>query len=193
MRTLSLLFGGLAVLLLTSSAQADTLPRLYVGILGGISANTDDVPEGAPDPWGPALGARAGLTIPTTDIYVGGMVLYHFGISPDLPDTGVAEIDISGNTLLLSAEGGYEWKLGPLILRPSLGLGFADQSLSVSGGAAGFAVSGDTSESSFYLSPGLNAMLSLFVLVGAEVRYNALFNSNTANSVSVLGTLGFSI
>ena len=177
-RTLVLALG--ALLFVGSRAQADTLPSIYAGLVGGVSVPTDDVDA---SPYGPAIGARAGLTIPTTDIYVGGLVLYHLGDTP---------VDsISANTLMVSAEGGYELSLGPIVFRPNVGLGFASQSVSFEAG--GIDASIDTSEGSFYISPGINVMLKMLLLVGAELRYNALLNDNTLDSVSVLGTLGFAI
>lgn len=186
MRKLAML-AFLAVCAAPMTASADTLPDIYAGLLGGYTASTDK-PDGALEPMGVALGARAGLTIPTTSIYVGGLFLYHLGDSES-----VAGADISASSFMLGAEGGYEFGFGPLVLRPSLGLGL--HSASIDGVVdTGFGTAkADSSESSFYLSPGLNFMVKLGLLLGAEVRYNAIFNDNISDSVSILGTVGVAI
>lgn len=168
--------------LVSTTAQADgAIPSIYAGLIGGVSVTTSDL-GGAPDPNGIALGARAGLTLPLTDIYVGAFGLYHFGeeLGP-----------ISVNTLLIGGEAGYEFSFGPIVLRPSLGAGLANGFVSVVN-TSGVDIS-DDGTSGFYLSPGANLMLAMGILAGVEIRYNAIFTDDLPNSVSLLAMLGFSI
>lgn len=183
MRTL-LLASLLAVAVPATAAQADTLPSLYAGLVGGYTASSG-LDEGDPDPMGVALGLRGGLTIPTTDIYVGALFLYHVGASVDVPGG-----EISNSSYMLGAEAGYELGLGPLVLRPSLGIGTLQSSVSVDGTDASIEVDG---EGALYVSPGAALMLKLGLLVGAEVRYNLVANDNVPDSLSILGTVGFGI
>lgn len=160
-----------------SRAKAEhTVPNIYAGLVAGYTA-TVDLPEGQPDPMGPAIGVRAGLTLPLTALYVGGLFLYHTGESVDV--TGGK---LSSSSFMLGGEVGYELGLTPLIVRPSLGIGYHNASLDQ--------LVGNGSESSLYLSPGINLAVALGLMVGAELRYNAILNDAVANSVSLLGTLG---
>ncbi|MGD8858875.1 MAG: outer membrane beta-barrel protein [Myxococcales bacterium] len=183
---LPLVFAALAWLAIApGAARADSLPNVYVGIVGGYTG-TLDLPDGAAEPMGPAIGARAGLTLPTTDVYVGGLFLFHTGESVSIGSMGA---EVSSSSFMLGGEAGYELSLGPLVLRPSLGLGLHQVSLDVSGPAA---VMADEDSGAFYLSPGVNAMISLGVLLGAELRYNAILADDHKDSISALATLGLS-
>lgn len=183
MRT-CLLVALLALAAPLSAAQADTLPNIYAGVIGGYTASAG-LDEGAPDPMGPALGLRAGLTLPMTDLYLGGLFLYHFGDSVDLPGG-----EASNSSYMLGAEVGYELGFGPLVLRPSLGVGTLQSSVSVDSGVASLEAD---SEGALYVSPGAALMVKLGLLVGAEIRYNIIGNENVPNSVSILGTLGLAL
>lgn len=175
-----------AVWLLSSSAQADgAFPSIYAGLVGGVGISTGDSEI---TPYGVALGGRAGLTIPTTDIYVGAFGLYHLG-----EEINLVIGDISHSLLMVGGEGGYEFSFGPFVLRPSLGVGMS--SLFVTGASAAaqeIRVEAEGAEA-LYLSPGVNAMIALGILLGAEVRYNFVFTDRIPDGVSILGTLGFGI
>jgi hypothetical protein len=56
------------------------------------------------------IGARGGYTLPNMPIYIGGLVQYHFGAD-------------YLSSLILGVEGGYDISVGPVIIRPYLGLG----------------------------------------------------------------------
>ena len=84
---------------------------------------------------------------------------------------------------------GYDLGLGPLTLRPQLGLGLAQASDDVG--------PSESSTSDFVLAPGLEFTFGLGLLsIGAEASYNKVFSSDDdvdADAV-VLGVgLGFSI
>ena len=78
------------------------------------------------------------------------------------------------------------------MLRPSLGLGLFSRSESVEGQVVGVNWEGSGDDDAFYLSPGLNAMIDILLLLGAEIRYNAVFG-DPRDSVSILGTIGVAI
>lgn len=163
------------------SASADGLiPGVYAGLVGGYTATVDQ-PEHVPDPMGPAIGLRAGLTIPMTSLYVGGLFLYHTGEDVTEPERG----RLTSSSYMLGGEVGYELGLGPLVLRPSLGIGYHNASIEE--------LLEEGNHSSVYLSPGVNAMVVLGIMVGAEIRYNAIVNDRIKDSVSILGTIGVGI
>jgi hypothetical protein len=63
------------------------------------------------------IGARGGYTL-DNHVYLGGTLLYHFG-----------QNDVSA--FMLGAEGGYDFIVGPVVIRPYLGLGVSVVSVSV--------------------------------------------------------------
>lgn len=182
-RSVGLLVLGLLSSLWTSSAAAlggEAGPRVYGGILGGYSIATDDP---AADPTGAALGLRAGLTLPSTDVYVGAAFLYHFG-----EDADVLGAELSASSLMFGIEGGYELDLGAVTLRPSLGIGFQVASIAADANLLGLESQDSTDP---YLSPGVGVFLDVGVLLGAEARYNIVFNERYVDSISLLASIGF--
>jgi len=173
---------AVALAFTAGSAHADTT-TLYAGVVGGYSAVVGE--DGGPDPFGVGIGARAGLTLPSTSVYVGGLFLFNLGQSASL---GTAGAELSTNSLMLGGEAGYELSLGPLVLRPSLGLGLLSVSESVAGQVMGLSYEYGGGQA-FYVSPGINALLKLGLLLGAELRYNAVAGE-PADSVSALAMLG---
>lgn len=159
------------------SASAEGLiPGIYAGLVGGYTGTVDQ-PEELPDPMGPAFGLRAGVTIPLTPLYVGGLFLYHTGETIDEDNR-----ELTSSSYMVGGEVGYELGLGPIVLRPNLGIGYHNGDLDEL-----------TDRGSVYLSPGINAMIVLGLMVGAELRYNAIVNDNVKDSISILGTLGVGI
>jgi hypothetical protein len=59
------------------------------------------------------IGARGGYTL-AQNIYIGGLLQYHFGKS---------EGPATGNIYYFGVEGGYDFHVDPVIIRPYLGLG----------------------------------------------------------------------
>lgn len=181
---LSVTSAMIAVLVGAGSASAeDTKPRFYAAVVGGYSAA---VPEYAADPMGFAVGASAGLAFRVTPIYIGGLFLYHAG---DSVAVGTGGAELSRKSFMLGGEVGYEFGPGPLVLRPGLGAGVHSPSARVDGQIVGANVEDISEEDALYFSPGLNAFLALGVLLGAEVRYNAVLGSSS-DSISLLATLG---
>ena len=169
---------------LSASADEGIIPGVYAGLVAGYTATVDQ-PERVPDPMGPAVGLRAGVTIPLTSLYVGGLFLYHSGEDIDVERAAGTQATLTSSSYMLGGEVGYELGLGPLVLRPSLGIGYHNASIEE--------LLEDGDQNSVYLSPGINAMVVLGLMVGAELRYNAIINDNIKDSVSILGTIGVGI
>jgi hypothetical protein len=168
-----------AVSALAFAAPAEALPLLTLsGSVRGLYGSAFGDP--ALSPYGPGFGLRAGVTLPAS-LYLGASLDYFLGESES-----TAGIDISSSLLQVLAHVGYDAGLGPLTLRPSLGLGFAEIS------AEGFG--GDSSESDFVLSPGAELIIGLGLLsVSGEVRYNKVFTDGDADGLILGVGLGFSL
>lgn len=158
-------------------AEAHALPLLTLsGSLRGLYGSALGDP--AVNAYGPGLGLRAGLTLPTS-LYLGASFDYFFGESDSAIDTSASLLQIMGNV-------GYDAGFGPLTLRPSLGLGIAQSSVEVA--------SVDTSEGDFLLSPGAELFIGLGLLsVSGEVRYNKVFADGDFDGVYFGLGLGFSL
>lgn len=165
--------------LLAFSGDAAALPLLTLsGSLRGLYGSAFGDP--VVNPYGPGIGVRAGITLPTS-LYLGASLDYFFGASDE-----VAGIDVSASLLQVMGNVGYDLGLGPLTLRPSLGLGLAQSD--VEGGAF------ESSESDFLLSPGAEAFVGLGLLsVSGEVRYNKIFVDGDFDGVYFGVGLGFSL
>jgi hypothetical protein len=167
----------IAVLAAPRDAQALPLLTISGSARGLYGAPLGDPPLSA---YGAGFGLRAGLTLPTA-LYLGGSFDYFFGESEEL-----LGVDASASLLQLMAVAGYDLGLGPLTLRPSLGLGLAQTSVD-----AGIA---DTSEGDFVLSPGAELIVGLgFWSVSAEARYNKIFADGDADALVFGAGLGFSL
>jgi hypothetical protein len=164
---------------LVSAERAEALPFLTLsGSLRGLYGSP--VEDLAASPYGAGIGLRAGVTLPAS-LYLGGSLDYFFGESIDTP-LG----DVSTSLLQLMAHAGYDLGLGPLTVRPGVGLGLANFS--------GDTPAGDTSESDFVLSPGVEGSIGLGLLsVGAEVRYNKVFSDGDVSADAIVLGVGIGV
>jgi Outer membrane protein beta-barrel domain len=166
-----------SVLAFSGSAQALPLLTLSGSVRGLYGSAFGDPPL---NPYGPGVGLRAGVTLPLA-LYLGASLDYFVGES----DT-IAGIDTSASLLQVLADVGYDAGLGPLTLRPSLGLGFAQSSLEADGI--------DTSDGNFVLSPGAELIIGLGLLsVSGEVRYNKVFADGDVDGLILGVGIGFSL
>jgi hypothetical protein len=109
MKKAPFLFG----LTLATAVAAPAMADLAVSPTAG-HANVDAlIGGGFHDGFGFGLGARGGYTLPM-NVYLGGSLIYFFGSS-------VGEFSYS--VLSLGVEGGYDFYVSPVIIRPFLGLG----------------------------------------------------------------------
>lgn len=181
------LAGGLCAWAAPSEAEALPLVTLSASLRGLYGAATDDAD---PSPYAAGLGVRAGVTLPAS-LYLGASLDYFFGGSEE-----IAGLDISLSTFQLLANVGYDFGLGPLTLRPIVGLGFSQVSSDVDGDDfGGVQVTGATEDGDFALSPGVEAMIGLGLLnVGGELRYNKVFSGDVDRDAVIIGVgLGISL
>jgi hypothetical protein len=139
--------------------------------------------EGDFNPWGTGLGIEGGYTLPILNVYLGGNAEYFFGAKSDVKSS-VLSGSVDGHIFQLSAEGGYDIGLGPLlVLRPKLGIGFASPHVEVCTPDCD-----KRNDTNFLLAPGAKLLLftSHFSL-SADVRYALLFAQKSEVGDSTTG------
>jgi hypothetical protein len=177
----------IAVSAVASASSAHAL-SLYAGGLAGYAQSTDQ--EHDVNPYAVALGASAGITLPIMPIYVGGRFVYYFGDSASFSEDG-AGLKLDAHYVMYGLDLGYDAELGPIVLRPALGIGRATLE-STSTGLGGTDVS--KSDSSLYLAPSIGLIIKLgLIYASGELRYNALTEGDQPDSVSMLAGLGLTI
>jgi hypothetical protein len=169
-----------AVVAFAFSASAQALPLVTLsGSIRGLYGS--DLDDETPSPYGPGLGLTAGVTLPAS-LYVGASLDYFFGESAT-----IGGLDASASLFQVLGHIGYDAGFGPLTLRPSLGLGFAQSSVDLEG-------LGDDSASDVVLSPGAELFVGLGLLtVSGEVRYNEIFSDSGVDALILGVGLGFSL
>jgi hypothetical protein len=173
----------LAALVLGATSATAQAQSIYAGLLGGYASTTEK--HESVESYGVALGASAGVTLPVLPIYLGARAIWFLG------DTGTVQaLELNRRYTLYGIDLGYDAILGPIVLRPSLGIGSATLRNSIK--SSGLTVS--SNDSSLYFAPGVGLIVKLaLIYVGAELRYNALTESKQFNSVSMLASLGLTI
>ncbi len=146
----------------------------------------------SPNAYGIGFGGRGGYTFPDytfpVQVYVGVSFLYYLGNSQSVPLIGSSS---RVRTWTLMAEFGNDLVVGPVEVRPFLGLG-----IGVFGGGVG-AVSSSTAY--FGLTPGavatysFNGPLSTGPFVGVDIHITWLPSTDTfiATDLSLLATGGY--
>jgi hypothetical protein len=154
-----------------------------LGVSAGLLAG-----NGFKDGYNVGVGARGGITLPM-NIYLGASFVYHFGKTEN-----VGGSDVTANVWLLGAEGGYDLGIGPLTLRPYLGLGYAHLSFAAPACAAvGTCVSASDSDGKVAFWPGATAHFNLaFLYLGVDLRYTVLLDVEDANAFGTFVTAGLS-
>ncbi len=145
------------------------------------------VGDGFKDGYNLGLGVRGGYTLPM-NVYLGGTFVYHLGKS-EPTQSGDAKLSL----FYLGAEGGYEINAGPLIVRPFLGLGYANVMATVPGYCVGSVCAAPTSLSDGRVGiwPGATALFPVGNLFfGADLRYVVLVNTEDSNAISFFVTGG---
>jgi len=174
---------GLFALGITHEAHALPLVSLYGNLRGlyGSASGTQVL-----NPYGFGAGLSAGLTIKS--IYAGVSFDYFFGEKDK-----IGGFDTSVSMYQAELHGGYDFGLGPLTLRPNLGLGVAHDKASVDG-PPGVSYAGNASTSKFVASPGLEGIISLGLMtVSAEVSYAKVFSSAELDGLIVGAGIGLSL
>jgi len=145
----------------------------------------------SPNAYGLGFGVRGGYTFPDytfpVQVYTGLSFLYYNGNSQSVPFIGSSRVRI----WTLMAEFGQDLAVGPVEIRPFLGLG-----IGVFGGGVG-AFSSSTAY--FGLTPGavatysFNGPLSTGLFVGVDIHITWLPSTDAviANDLSLLATGGY--
>jgi hypothetical protein len=134
------------------------------------------------------VGARGGYTLPN-NVYVGGTIVYHTGTSTNDTVQGV-NIQVSSHLFYLGPEGGYDVAVGPVLIRPFLGLGLAPASISTncSPPQSALCTTVSRTDTNFALWLGGDVLYPLGMFyVGGDLR--ALF-VQSHNSIGVFATGG---
>jgi Outer membrane protein beta-barrel domain len=171
---------GLLVAAPSFAAATEGSLQIGLGFRYGVELN-----EGDFNPWGTGLGLEVGYTLPVLPIYVGGNAEYFFGGTLDSP---AGKID--GNIWQLTAEGGYDFGLGDhLVLRPKLGLGFANLAAETCLGTLGCTKSNDNQG---VIAPGakLILMFSRFEL-SFDGRYDVVLSDPASKAFIFSVGIGF--
>jgi hypothetical protein len=111
---------------------------------------------------GPGIGGRIGYTFPAR-FYVGALFDYHFGSTSEAFGTSIRR-----STYYFGPELGYDLGVGPMVVRPVLGLGvgFATRD------AKNQSYEQNETTAKFTVSPGVEAMVPIGnFFVGTDARY----------------------
>jgi hypothetical protein len=138
--------------------------RISVGLLVGFgvanACNLGCDPMANYNPYGFGVGLRGGYTFPV-DIYLGTTFIYHLGYTDGYR---------LGRMHLLGVEIGRGFNLGPITLRPFLGLGLGLYSLHT---PASGSFNTEGSGTKLALWPGVLGLYNITkqMYIGADVRY----------------------
>lgn len=154
-----------------ADAPADKPARhISIAAIAGVGTNEtklkDDAGNESKDgvgTQGVGIGLRGGYTLPMK-VYIGAAFVYHLGGSND-----ANQVKYTGSTLYLGPEAGYDLELGPVILRPYVGLGYGSVKAKAEAGGTTLL---DRSEGGFAVWPGVMARYPVDAFfVGADARY----------------------
>ena len=163
-----------------AAPAADTGAKpVSVGLLLGYGISLED----GGNIWGLGFGLRGGYNI--DEIFLGARFVYYLGESEDLP-TGIGSTaEITVNAWELGLEVGYDVDLGGATLRPALGLGLENISVSSDLG-------GSNSEMYLYLAPGAAVLFDVAenIWIGVDARFKVVFADETGKAIILLATGG---
>ena len=184
-----------------SEPEADVAPnaekserRISIAAIAGVGINESKIKDDAGNEskegvgtQGVGIGLRGGYTLPMK-VYIGAAFVYHLGGSKDAD-----QIKYTGSTLYLGPEVGYDLELGPLVIRPYVGLGYGSVKAKAEAGGKTLL---DRSEGGFALWPGLMARYPIDAFfVGADARYALVTGTDKISNGSgagVFATVGMS-
>jgi hypothetical protein len=149
-----------------------------VGVLNGAGEQQSKLIN----PYGFGLELAAGATLPMS-LYLGASFDVFFGETESLG----SGIDVSRSCYEVMGNVGYDFGLGPLILRPVVGIGYLLGGVETED-APEDGVSFDISTNGTVVSPGAELIFGLGLLnVNAKVRYELLSGNNPNGLVLGLG------
>jgi hypothetical protein len=159
-----------ALLGATWASSAHALPLITLS--GGVRLlQGTPIKKIDPDPYGLGLGVRLGVTLPGS-LYLGGALDYFFGESKTLDDLDQerARLEVMGRI-------GYDVGLGPLLIRPVVGIGLArtlqEFKGATSGAGATPSVTTRDNLNDLLIAPGFDFGFDLGLMtLGLDARYN---------------------
>jgi hypothetical protein len=159
-------------------ATANVL-QLGVGFRYGVDLKDENV-----NPWGTGLGLDIGYTLPMA-VYVGANFDYFFGESKD-----VLGIKTSANIWQLSAEGGYDFGIGPnFVIRPKVGVGMASVRAELCPDGTDCV---SDSQTKLLVAPGATfALLTSSFSLSLDFRYDLVFADETMKGLIIAAGVGF--
>jgi hypothetical protein len=192
--TLPCLLAGLAI---ASTASATPIGGVSVtaSVLYGVDTTGGDPLANG---FGVGLAAEAGVTLPGS-LYLGASVEHFFGVTQEETLLSLPSIDIerSASTTELMGHLGYDWSVGGVVLRPSLGVGYALFDVEIQSVRAGVETSSASSEGALVLSPAAEARIPVAGIVSAcvEFRYDIVVLSDAPDPMGfVIGAgVGFDL
>jgi hypothetical protein len=175
-----------------ATAAEKPVHRISVAAIAGVGINETKIKDEAGNETkegvgtqGVGIGLRGGYTLPMK-VYVGAAFVYHLGGSKDAD-----QVKYTGSTLYLGPEVGYDLELGPLVVRPYVGLGYGSVKAKAEAGGTTLL---DRSEGGFALWPGLMARYPIDAFfVGADARYALVTGTDkitNGNGAGVFATVG---
>ena len=132
------------------------------------------------------FGLRGGYTL-DMNLYVGLVAMYFLGGSQTGSDANTADFNAttSASSLLVAAEIGYDWWVGPLIVRPSIEVGAA---IGVTSSRSAAIQSGSLTEVLF--GPGITILYPWDqYFIGGEGRAD-LVTGDGVSAILIAGTFG---
>lgn len=143
---------------------------ISVGLLLGYGISFED----GPNIWGLGFGLRGGYNIDA--IFLGARFVYYVGESEE-----IAGAEWSANLWEIGIEGGYDIPVGPVIIRPGIGLGIANVSIDIEASPflAG-SVAGSASETNPYLALGGSVLYDINeqFFIGGDMRLQFVIGDN---------------
>lgn len=134
------------------------------------------------NPYGFGLELAAGATLPLS-LYVGASFDAFFGETESLG----SGLDVSRSCYQLMGNLGYDFGLGPLTLRPELGVGYSLGTIESKGGAQNVSAR-DVSTNGAIVAPGAEFFVGLGLLnLSAQARYQLVTGTNSNSVVLGLG------
>lgn len=171
----------------TSARTAQALPLASVtGTLYGLYGS--GMGEGTVDAFGPGVGLQAGVAL--ASFYIGASYQHFFGLKVEetlLSDPSVG-IERTASLNMLLGHVGYQAGLGPLVLRPSLGLGYASTDIEVLTNTVAQETRVSSDERDLAVSAGAEARFGLGLLSACgELRYDTILREGANRSALIVG------
>jgi hypothetical protein len=192
--TLACALGGFAM---TSAAAATPV--------GGLSATASalygvDTTGGDPgvNGFGVGLAGEVGVTLPGS-LYLGASLGRFFGLTQSESLLSQPSIDIERSASITELMGhlGYDWSVGGVVLRPSLGAGYAFFDVEIESSTAGQESSSSVNRGGAVLSPAAEVRIPIGGIVSGciELRYDFVVLSDAPDPTGfVIGAgVGFDL